>query len=80
MGWGYIVACVWSIVCIILYTLESTIFIRPNWIKIYGEKYHREEFVVTGFQEDDLHHLERLRILLLILSGTTPLLAVQLYS
>ena len=56
------------------YTLESTIFIRPNWIKIYGEEYHREEFVMT---EDDLHHLERLRILLLILSGTAPLLAVQ---
>ena len=76
-GWGYSCLCV--VYCMHGYTLESTIFIRPNWIKIYGEEYHHEEFVMTGFQEDDLHHLERLRILLLILSGTTPLLAVQLY-
>ena len=69
-------------VCSLLYAwVHIGIFIRPNWIKIYGEEYHSEEFVMTGFQEDDLHHLEGLRIfkVLLILSGTTPLLAVQLY-
>ena len=29
-------------------------FCRPNWIKIYGEEYHRREFVHIGWQENDL--------------------------
>ena len=44
-GGGVIIACV--VYCMHEYTLESTIFIRPNWIKIYGEEYHHEEFVMT---------------------------------
>ena len=76
-GGGYSCLCVVYCICMGTHWNQLYIFIRPNWIKIYGEEYHREEFVMTGFQEDDLHHLERLRILLL--EQLHALLAVQLY-
>ena len=52
---------------------------RPNWIKIYGEQYQRNEFLLVGFQqEDDLPFFGK--IYELVVASNIPLVAVELYK
>lgn len=52
---------------------------RPNWIGVYGERYYRNEFVLVGFQDDDLPAFGKINDIV-VASGTIPLLAVNLYK
>ena len=69
-GLGLLFAgCVW-----VYYYLDN----RPNWIRIYGECYYRQEVVLTGFQDDDLPSFGKIKDILLV-SGSIPLLYIQQY-
>ena len=59
--------------------MVGTIFIyRPNWIKIYGEQYHRGEFVHMGWQQNDLPEFGKL--LDIIIAGGFPFFQVEKYE
>ena len=65
---------IFTFICIIYVSLY-----RPNWIKIYGEQYHRNEFLLVGFQqEDDLPFFGK--IYDLVVASNIPLIAVELYK
>ena len=49
----------------------------PNWIKIYGETYHRSEFVICGFQEDDLPIFGRIDAIMVITG--TPIFSLRIF-
>lgn len=52
---------------------------RPNWIKIYGEEYHRSSFVHYGWQKiDDLPQFAKILDILVVVGA--PLLYVKLYE
>ena len=50
---------------------------RPTWIKIYGEEYHRGEFIHLGWQQDDLPEFGK--ILDIIVIAEFPFLYVEKY-
>jgi len=50
---------------------------RPNWIKIYGEEYHRSEFVQYGWQPDDLPKFGQITDILVVVGS--PLLVMEKY-
>ena len=54
------------------------LYYRPNWISVHGEKFFRSEFVITGFQSDDLPLFGKVEDILVV-SSTIPLLAVKMY-
>ena len=56
----------------------NNMFYGPNWIKIYGQEYHRSEYVVCGHQYDDLPKFGRIEDILVIIG--TPLLSLGLYT
>ena len=49
----------------------------PNWIRIHGETYHPSEFVICGFQEDDLPIFGRIDEIMVITE--TPIFSVRLF-
>ena len=54
------------------------IFCRPNWISIFGERYYSQEFVLVGFQDDDLPVFGRIQHVIVVCG--TPLLALKIYK
>lgn len=60
-----------------LYIYTSFFIFSPNWIRIHGETYHRSEFVIYGFQEDDLPVFGRIDDILVITA--TPMLSIRLF-
>ena len=50
-------------------------FFVGNWNSIFGERYYGQEFVLVGFQDDDLSLFGR--ILHVIIVCRTPLLALK---
>ena len=53
----------------------STFLYRPNWIQLYGEAYHKSDFVHIGWQSDDLPQFGK--ILDIVNFGSFPLLLVE---
>lgn len=51
---------------------------RPTWIKIYGEEYHRDDFVHLGWQHNDLPMFGK--ILDIFIVGGFPFLLVEKYK
>lgn len=51
---------------------------RPNWIKIYGEEYHREDFVHLGWQQNDLPEFGKIFDILII--AEFPFVYVERYK
>lgn len=51
---------------------------RPNWIKIYGNEYHKSSYVHCGFQNNDLPEFAKI-IDILVVHGA-PLLYLKLYE
>ncbi len=51
---------------------------RPSWIKIYGEEFHRSDFVHIGWQADDLPEFAKINDILAV--GGFPLIAVEKYK
>ena len=49
-----------------------------NWIKIRGETYHPSEFVLCGFQEDDLPIFGRIDDIMVVTS--TPIFSIRLFT
>ena len=47
---------------------------RPKWISIYGERFYNQEFVLIGFQDDDLPYFGKIRDILMICG--TPLFVI----
>ncbi len=53
-------------------------FYRPNWIKLYGQEFHHSEYVLCGWQEDDLPLFGRIKDILVVVG--TPLFTLSLYQ
>lgn len=51
---------------------------RPNWIKIYGEEYHRGEFIHLGWQQNDLPEFGKLMDI--IIAAGFPFYYVEKYE
>lgn len=51
---------------------------RPNWIRIHGYTYHRSEFVLCDYQQDDLPAFGKIDDILVITG--TPLLSIKRFS
>jgi len=51
---------------------------RPNWIKTYGEQYHRSEFVHLGWQQNDLPEFGKL--IDVIIAGGFPFFHGEKYE
>lgn len=51
---------------------------RPNWIGIYGECYYRDDFVLIGFQDEDLPSFGKIKDIA-VASGSIPLVIVDIY-
>lgn len=60
-------------------TFTTNFWYRPNWIKIYGNRYYRSDFVHDGFQEDDLPVFCKI-VDIIILAETIPLLQLDVYK
>ena len=49
----------------------------PSWIHVHGETYHPSEFVICGFQDDDLPLFARIDDIMVITA--TPVLSVRVF-
>lgn len=51
---------------------------RPSWIKTHGEQYYRNDFVLVGWQEDDLPQFAKIKDILVLVE--TPVLVLERYT
>lgn len=50
---------------------------RPSWIKIYGEEYHRTDFIHVGWQDNDLPTFAKVKDILVL--GGFPFFLAEKY-
>ena len=58
--------------------MPASLLYRVNWIKIYGQEYHPSDFVLCGWQTDDLPVFAKINAIIILVG--TPLFVVEIFK